>query len=462
MSQTQGAAKAGTLDPTFNGDGIRKFPIPEISALQTYAVLALPEGKLLVGMLMQGRGAGFAVARLNMAGELDAGTGFGDKQHGFVVISFPNTHIDHLFGLSRLNDGGSLVVGQYGSLEGLSSGLVIVRLREDGQLNSGFGTGGAIFLEHFDIGNPEQKIKLTPGVVFREGEKNPEQRPLTTGNSGMSVIEQPDGKIVLVSTGFEDLAKMRGVVMRLNSDGSFDKGFNGSGAAFVHLEEDYEIESYGLGVAIQPDGKLMVHGHFNKSDGSSGPFVVRFDQQGSPDKGFNPPTFVESPGRERIYINAVATRKQDGLIVAVGQARRFSGITGGLGLIVVLNRDGSPNLVFNNGEPLYSLLLDSGELWQQCAFGGPEDSKLIVAGTGGDGFVTKYAVSITARFLLTGVPDPTFNGQGWAVFDESEEMETVRDMTIMTDGRIVVSGVAWKGEGLGTHISGGWVLRYLV
>lgn len=460
MNQAQGAAKAGTFDPTLNGNGIRRFPIPEISALRTTAVIALPEGKVLVGMQMDGRGAGLAVARLSMTGELDAGAGFGDKQLGFVVISFPDTDITQLHGLSRLNDGGSLFVGQFASLEG--SGVVVGRLREDGQLNSGFGTGGAIFLNHADIGNPEQKIKLTPGVVFREGEKNSEQRSLTTGNSGVSAIEQPDGKIVLVSTGREDFEKNRGVIMRLNSDGTFDKSFNGTGAAFVYLEEDYEIESSADGVAIQPDGKFVVFGTFYKSDGSTGPHLVRFDQQGNLDKGFNPPTLVESPGRQLIRFNAIATRKQDGLIVLVGSAERSSGINTGLGLIVVLNRDGSPNLIFNNGEPLYSRLLDSGEHWFHCAFEGPENSKLIVTGTGGNGFVSMYAVSITARFLLTGVPDPTFNGHGWTIFDEIPEMESVRDMTIMTDGRIVLSGVAWKGLGWDSYISSGWVLRYLV
>jgi hypothetical protein len=192
--------------------------------------------------------------------------------------------------------------------------------------------------------------------------------------------------------------------------------------------------------------------------------VVRFDEGGKLDKNFGPVLINEETGKSLPWLKAITTRKEDGMIVAVGSANP-GGFYNGLGLIVVLNPEGSFNRVFNGGKPLYSKLLATGEHWHGCAFGGDGDSKIIVTGSGGSSYVTEHSVSITARYLLTCEPDKTFNGQGWTVFHESERQESSLDMAIMADGRIVVSGFFWKKTGVSFPpytIDGGWVLRYLV
>jgi uncharacterized delta-60 repeat protein len=279
----------------------------------------------------------------------------------------------------------------------------------------------------------------------------------------MSCVEQPDGKIVLVGTGFEeDTFEVKGVVMRLNPDGSFDKTFNGSGAAFVEQGDTVNYSS-AAAVALQSE-KLVVCGSVRSEDGSFGSYVVRFDQDGRLDRSFEPVLLIKGEaGKSEPRLESIITRKQDGMIVAVGVASTGKPHSG-WGVIVVLNAEGSFNLVFNDGQPLYSqLLYETGEAWYRCAFGGDGDSKIIVTGTSGGGFVTEHSVSITARYLLNGEADPTFNDQGWVVFDDDQWRPTNRDMAIMEDGKIVVSGVFWEETPppFPYTIVGGWVLRYL-
>ncbi len=89
------------------------------------------------------------------------------------------------------------------------------------------------------------------------------------------------------------------------------------------------------------------------------------------------------------------------------------------------------------------------------------DGSIIAAGTTGNGFATEDAKVLTARLLPDGSLDPTFNGNGFTVFDEEVTFESMQDMTMMADGRIVECGLTWIDTDLWPGITGGWVIRYL-
>jgi uncharacterized delta-60 repeat protein len=419
------------------------------------AVLPLPEGKLLAVTRLSGRPGGFAVVRLTDRGDLDVGTGFGDRQQGFVEVSFPDAHISLVFGFSPLKDGGSLFTGQYHGSSSGSVGLVIVRLLPDGRLNEGFGQGGAIFLDELDISTPEQVRKLKIEVARRVVGKNAEAGLQASGNSGMSGIEQRDGKIILISTGADySTEQLKSVVIRLNPDGTFDTSFNGSGVAVVQLPDI--PDNYGRGIATQDDGKIVAYGEYY-SDSTAGYFVARFDIDGARDKQFLT-LMLSGPESRPLMISDIAVREKDGLIALVGGVHED--MQTGVGVIVVLNRDGAFNSVFNQGKPMYSKLLYMGQQWRRCAFGGDGDSKLIIAGTSGSEYLTDYTFAITARYLLTGKLDPAFNSQGWVVFDDREYLDHATDMTITAAGRIVVCGEHYKTR-QSTSPQSGWITRYL-
>lgn len=79
---------------------------------------------------------------------------------------------------------------------------------------------------------------------------------LTTGlDFASEVVVQTDGKIVVV--GQTSGQGTRVGLVRYNADGSFDTTFSGDGKVFTNITRGRE---FGLDVALQPDGKILVSG----------------------------------------------------------------------------------------------------------------------------------------------------------------------------------------------------------
>jgi uncharacterized delta-60 repeat protein len=118
------------------------------------------------------------------------------------------------------------------------------------------------------------------------------------------VLVQPDGKIVLAGAGRADLPLW---VARLNPNGSFDAGFGGDGTSGAAGLD-------GQTAALQPDGKIVVVGHKSLPDDVA---VARFQPGGTLDTTFSSDgkTTVDFGGEERG--NGVALQP-DGRIVVVG------------------------------------------------------------------------------------------------------------------------------------------------
>ncbi len=98
-----------------------------------------------------------------------------------------------------------------------------------------------------------------------------------------SVALQDDGKIVAV--GFTDSAgHFDFLVVRLNEDGSLDSSFNGNG---ILVQDFHGLNDSLTGVAIQPDGKIVVSGISTAADTSQRLTVARYHSNGSPDTSFD-------------------------------------------------------------------------------------------------------------------------------------------------------------------------------
>ncbi|MBL0845599.1 hypothetical protein [Pseudomonas mediterranea] len=452
MTQPTHTATAGTLDPSFADEGVLKFPIPEISGFYTQAVLALPANKILLGMALMGDppGTPTIIMRLNEDGSLD--TGFGGNGSGLIEIPIVGAELDirKLYGLS---DGGCLVMGQFSMA--FRSGLFLVRYREDWQLDESFGEEGVQLIPYKSMGNATD-VGIVGEIAGSSGEEPSSGAPRVSGSKGTSGLQQLDGKIFLTHVVTTKSGQRKGIVLRLNSDGSTDYTFNERGFALVELEGiDYEYNAAGA-VAVQADGKVLVSGRFKLKDQNSwGVYVTRFDAMGRLDRSFNGGTVtVRHPSL--IYLRDMEIREADGNIVAVGEALR-DGVRNGM--IFVLTEGGFFDFNFNRGQPLFSRLVPQGMEWWRCVL--QADGSIIAAGTTGNGFATEDAKVLTARLLPDGSLDPTFNGNGFTVFDEDKTFESMQDMTMMADGRIVECGLTWVDVEPWAGIAGGWVIRYL-
>jgi uncharacterized delta-60 repeat protein len=101
------------------------------------------------------------------------------------------------------------------------------------------------------------------------------------GNRGDVVTIQPDGKILVAGRWSCCVAAIH--VSRYLADGSPDMGFGDDGVAFLPGICCDQADATGL--ALQPDGKILVGGWIDNTD-TSDSFVARLTPDGDPDTGY--------------------------------------------------------------------------------------------------------------------------------------------------------------------------------
>lgn len=450
MGQQQGITSPGTLDPAFNKTGILEFPIPEISGIEPSAVLALPQGKLLTVIPLSGINAGYAVARLNADGSLDKE--FGANKHGFVLVPLDTVQDLSVFGISPAVNGGCLIVGQ--AITDTSGGLLIMRHLPDGRLDTSLNETGILYIPYEDFGSSGYKGVMAKGTPRDNKEADDAEQSSFASSTSASV--QADGKILLLGNAIDEFGIPKGIVLRRHPDGSPDETFNGTGAALIELEGFAFEYSSSDGIELQADGRMLVCGSFYSNDGQTA-YVTRLTATGRVDPDFNGGLAVTVFSPSLIRLRAMTVRESDGRVIAVGSAKMARGEPW-KGLIVALNSTGSYNLPFNNGKPLFADFVSAGLSWEHCVT--QANGSIVVSGFTGNGFVTKELSILTARYLSDGSPDTTFNGTGFAVFDDDLFIESISGMSMKGTDRIFVCGALWTDAESWPYISGGVLLCY--
>ena len=196
----------------------------------------------------------------------------------------------------------------------------------------------SISLKNFDLRSfhelPDGKM-IFGGLVrsFSDG------RVDTSFNTGIGVTGlfgvystslQTDGKIIICGdfTAFNGINRNR--VVRLNSNGSLDNSFNvGSGA-------NNDIYTS----ALQGDGKVLLGGRFTAINNVNANRLVRLNADGSKDVNF----LIGSGASDSISCISV---QSDGKILVAGNFTNFSGVT--KNFIVRLNNNGSIDNGFDCG-----------------------------------------------------------------------------------------------------------------
>lgn len=237
----------GSLDPAFGAGGkvITSFGTDADRAL---AVAIQPDGKIVVGGESQSgastSGVDFALARYLPDGTLDPAFGTGGK-----VVTPISSHAgkDSIYALALpVVDGEQriLAVGGEGNFQA-------ARYRANGQLDSGFGSGGKVTnLFNANIG------------------------------SARSVVLLPGGQAVLAGSVVNDFA-----AVQLTVQGTLDPAF-GTGGRFVHAVSTTNWDS-ATALVRQADGKLVLGGWVYAGNSSAGDFAaLRLDAGGQLDASF--------------------------------------------------------------------------------------------------------------------------------------------------------------------------------
>lgn len=256
----------------------------------------------------------------------------------------------------------------------------------------------------FQIGkenSPLNPQSVSNKSMLADGNLDPAFNASVTESSGYvdESVVQPDGKIIIAGSFQRANGTRVSDIARLNPDGTTDTGFNVGSGPNVPVRA----------LALQPDGKILVGGNFTTFNGQTVRRIVRLNTNGSLDSSFS--TTVNFNGQ----INTIVVLS-DGKIL-VGGAFTLSSSK-----LVRLNPDGTVfDSVPGTGGTIYNLLVQP-------------DGKIVVAGTSFDG-LRRLNTDLTV--------DPTFN-------DGTGPSSTVLSMALQPDGKIILGGLFTSYNGNAT------------
>lgn len=285
----------GSFDTTFGDQGIK---IVETSRSDVAEAISIQQdGKILIAGYSNDQ---FAVLRLNIDGSID--TDFG--VNGWAINEFEGA-LSYIMDIEIQGDGkivqAGFLINSYQPIEMAAS-----RLNEDGTIDTTFGTNGKV---RFNIGEGNDFVSgvalQDDGKIILGGHKwisNEELRhdfalvrlnadgshDTSYGESGVAtaqivdganytsaIVIQEDQKVVLA--GSTDKAQdYRLGLVRFNADGSLDETFGGDGTGMVSPNLNGQ-DSFGEGVALQADGKIILVGRTYPTFTTSAMVVMRFD-----------------------------------------------------------------------------------------------------------------------------------------------------------------------------------------
>lgn len=290
----------------------------------------------------------------------------------------------------------------------LSSGIEVRRYLPSGAADSSFGTGGRV-------------------VVPVAG---------STSSLGNAVAVDSSGRIVVAGKaivgGVDEI-----VVARLNSNGTLDTSFNGSGVALTPIGTGAGAQA----LVIQPDGKIVAGGSARLGD--LGDFaVVRYNTGGSLDTSFDADGIVTTNLVNFDQVSALALRTNgatvDG-IIAAGTANvgaldsQFATAVYTLGGALDTSFGGTGSVVDDAGG------VAQADEASDVAFA---NSKIVVVGTLGTGTGKLELV----RYNLNGTRDTGFGTGGVVTTNPAPLSPLLPSVAVQADGKVLV-GTTLKDAG---------------
>ena len=392
-------AQFGTLDTSFDGDGIVITPFNGFDAF-VQSLLIQPDKKILAaGTISKGGINQFGLARYLSDGSLDES--FGNL--GKVISDYPELMI--VSSMALQSDGKIVVVGNLYNSSASFSRFVLVRYDSNGILDSSFGIDGRVIT---NISNKLDRIT--------------------------SIIIQNDGKIIASGTTSDDATYSDFALVRYNSDGTLDINFGANGIVVSSIN----TWDFGNAIALQDDNKIVISGstsnEFNPVFGPDYDFLVlKYDKYGVLDATFGNGGSVII-GTTEANEKALSVKvMSDGKIVIGGEHHimKYSF------MISQLLPNGDADTSFgNNGLVLNDL---ASQFIESVAM--QIDGKFVITEYNGTGGCCSANIKLI-RFLANGTYDTTFGTNGIVTADFLNENNQANSIVIQDDGKIIIGGVS--------------------
>lgn len=214
----------------------------------------------------------------------------------------------------------------------------------------------------------------------------------------------------------------RASLARYNVNGSLDEAFGAGGKAIVA-----GFTGVAYGVAVQPDGKILVSGS---------PFaLVRFNGDGALDAAFGKEGKVAVAG-----FGATALIIQPDRKIVVGGVINTESGTGDDFAVVRVNGDGSLDKTFGSSGMATTDFFGSGDVAFSVAL--QPDGRIVAGGYAANSLSVGPYFGV-ARYTSEGIPDSTFSGDGRTTTDLPGFDEVAFGIAVQSDGKILAAGEAF-------------------
>jgi uncharacterized delta-60 repeat protein len=259
-------------------------------------------------------------------------------------------------------------------------------------------------------------------------------------NRVFALTEQSDGKIVVVGRANIDTDEADSdgdiAVIRLNTNGTLDKTFDGDGKVTVDFDGP-QPEA----VTMYTGGKIIISGYKFGGEGVQG-FLVRLNPNGSLDNSFSGDGKLEVSGNS-VGFDAVAVDTSggalNGKIIAAGE----SGTSHGLVLSVFrFNSNGSVDKTFDGDGSAQVGFPGDNDLEHVSGIVMQGDNIVVSAMSGNSpsGFTGQTLDPVLARFLSTGPLDGSFGTAhtGWVKTDLGGAVDVSLSVAKSNTGNLLV------------------------
>lgn len=323
---------------------------------------------------------------------------------GLVTTTFgPN--LNYITSLELQTDGKILACGNY--INGSSNYLVVSRFNTDGTLDNSFGTLGKVTTSISNNGITSLfKIKL-----------------------------QIDGKILIGGTTGTTISTSDFILLRLNTDGSFDNSFGTNGMTITDINNKSNVA---YSIEVQADHKILLAGRTDTASEFSNVAVIRYNSNGTLDTSFGNLGVVNlnigNSNSQASIDNASCIKLQsNGKILLGGSSDATSAVEQYNFTVIRLNTDGTLDNSFGNAG---KIITNTGGKEEIISLNITTDDKIIAGGHLFDNSSTKICL---AKYNIDGDLDTTFGVNG-IVITSINMNDTNYQTSLQSDGKILCIG----------------------
>jgi uncharacterized delta-60 repeat protein len=433
--------EAGMLDEGFGVNGIVRIGFEQYKISRIEGIKSVGEGPerkiYFAGWYHDDAVATsfYFLGRLNSDGSPD--DTFGAEGEGVIEGSFKGLQ-SRVKSLAIQSDGKILLFGEASGSE-FSDALALARYEANGTLDKSFG----------DNGYAAHNIILSPPAHAAPQDESQSAADSIASPFGVEIL--PDGKILVFKPHNFDFESSIGLIIRLDNKGWLDLSFNQIGYIVVVHPDYLSTHTQLMNIMVQADGKYLGCGAvWNDVDPHAAMFV-RYDTLGNLDPLFGKGGFAitEAPlAINGLRVDLMAQQPNQRIL---GIGRTFTRPS--KAMLLSIEPDGTPNIQFNRGEPLYTELESGAQtLWTGGAI--QKNGRIVVVG--GVGVANGEVDIVVARFIDEKF-DPDFNGKGWVRTHVEPGTEAATGMSLQDDGKILVAAYT-AGSNAGSKPI---ILRYL-